>query len=110
MITKKVCNNKTRDAKNDLMEIIDYIANDKKDLSKSIYHKLKNKALTLSNMPLKGRIVPELKIFSIDIYREIIENPWRIIYRVQDKEVIILAVIDGRRNIEDIIFEKLLGK
>jgi Txe/YoeB family toxin of Txe-Axe toxin-antitoxin module len=61
-------------------------------------------------MPLKGRIVPELKIFNIDIYREIIENPWRIIYRVQDKEVIILSVIDGRRNIEDIIFEKLLGK
>ncbi len=97
-------------AKKDLLDIIDYIAQDKIDTAKSIYHKLKDKASSLSNMPLKGRIVPELKIYGIDIYREIIENPWRIIYRVQNDEIIILVVIDGRRNIEDIIFEKILEK
>lgn len=97
-------------SKNDLAEIIDYIAIDSQETAKNIYDKLKNKADSLLDMPQKGRIVPELKILGIEFFREENENPWRIIYRIQDKEIIILAVIDGRRNLEDIIFDKAVLK
>jgi plasmid stabilization system protein ParE len=97
-------------AKKDLYDIIDFISLDKKDVAKKIYNKLKEKAKSLELMPKKGRIIPELENYNIDLYREIIENPWRIIYRIDNQEVIILAIIDGRRNVEDIIFERIIKK
>ena len=59
-------------------------------------------------MPEKGRIVPELEFFHIRTYREIIESPWRIIYRIEEQKAHILAVIDGRRNVEDILLQRFL--
>ena len=46
-------------------------------------------------MPLQGRIVPELEEHGLKIYREIIENPWRIIYKTEGQTVYILAVTNG---------------
>ena len=59
-------------------------------------------------MPLKGRIVPELRFFNILSYREMIYPPWRIIYRIMEDKVWILAVIDVRRNMEDILLERFV--
>jgi plasmid stabilization system protein ParE len=59
-------------------------------------------------MPLRGRTVPELRDHGVLNYREIIVSPWRIIYRVQDSAVIVLAVIDGRRSLEDVLLYRLL--
>jgi hypothetical protein len=56
----------------------------------------------------RGRIVPELKEFSLRIYREILTPPWRIIYKVSDADVYVMAVIDSRRNVEDILLDRLI--
>lgn len=97
-------------ARKELDEIIDHIAKDKKEIAKTIYFKIKDKVQALSNMPQQGRLIPEFQTAGIELYREIIEHPWRIMYRIRDNEILILTIIDGRRNIEDIIFDKLLGK
>ena len=95
-------------ARDDLFNIVDYIASESEPTARKIYSKIKSKADSLSTFPNKGRVVPEFAEFSINIYREIIESPWRIIYRIHDSNVIVLAVIDGRRDVEDILFEKIL--
>ncbi|HPJ41757.1 MAG TPA: type II toxin-antitoxin system RelE/ParE family toxin [Spirochaetota bacterium] len=41
-------------------------------------------------------------------YRELIVVPWRIIYRIEEQKVYILAVIDSRRNFEDIILKRIM--
>jgi len=41
------------------------------------------------------------------IYREIVTAPWRIIYRISDKNVYVLSVLDARRNVEDILLKRL---
>ncbi len=58
-------------------------------------------------MPERCRIVPELKEQGILQYRELIVKPWRIIFRIAEKKVYALSVLDSRRNIEEILLERL---
>jgi toxin ParE1/3/4 len=52
---------------------------------------------TLEKFPLAGRKVPE---FEDENLRELIAYSYRIIYRVEVPEVIVAAVIHGKRNLE----------
>ncbi len=98
----------TQTAQTDLRKIIEYIANDSDINARRIYPDIKNKSDNLRLMPLQGRIVPELRYFGILIYREIMIPPWRIIYKIEENKVWVLAVIDGRRNIEDILVNRFV--
>lgn len=64
-------------------------------------------AAGLGNHPERGRIVPELESYGITAYRELIVAPWRIIYQVRGNDVYVLAVVDGRRNVEDVLLDRL---
>ena len=44
------------------------------------------------------------------VYRELIVRPWRIIYRVSTKRVLVLAVLDGRRDLEGLLLSRLLRR
>ena len=98
----------TKSAEHDLGHIIDYIAQDSLDRALEIFHTIRTSVSALMSLPERGRIVPELKIHGISTYRELVISPWRIIYRIEEKKVIIMTVIDGRRNLEDILLERLL--
>ncbi len=95
-------------ARKDLENIIDYISQDNVDIAITIFEKIKSKCYTLNQFPDRGRIVPELKAYGILSYRELIISPWRVIYRTSEQKVYVLAVIDSRRNIEDILMERFL--
>ena len=95
-------------AYNDLEEIVNYIANESSDIALNVLRRIKDKVESLIHFPERGRIVPELKFHNIENYHEIILNPWRIIYRIDNYKVYVIAIFDGRRNFEDIILERLL--
>lgn len=95
-------------AENDLREIVAYIAIDSPSSALAILRKIKQAASKLRKLPERGRVVPELLSQGILIYREIIVAPWRIIYRVSDKCVYVLSVVDSRRNVEDILLKRLV--
>lgn len=88
--------------------MIDYISQDHVDTAMTIFEKIKSKCDTLRQFPERGRIVPELKVCGILRYRELIIPPWRMIYMISDKKVYVLAVIDARRNMNDILIERFL--
>lgn len=96
-------------AQSDLKQIIDHIAVDSPDNALGILKKIREEASSLYTFPDQGRIVPELKDQGIHIYREIIVPPWRIIYRISDTNVIVLSVIDSRRNVEDILLDRFMN-
>ena len=98
----------TETAERDLEEIIDYIALDSVDVAIKIFLKLKTKAESLNIFPKRGRVVPELRENDIFSYRELIINPWRIIYRISGEKVFVLAVLDGRRDLSSILLERLV--
>ena len=99
----------TKTSKNDLERIIGYIAErDSVSTASKIYKKIKDCAGNIENYPKKGKIVPELSKHNIISYFEHIILPWRIVYRIENEIVYILAVIDGRRNIEDILMDRFI--
>jgi toxin ParE1/3/4 len=95
-------------AGNDLKNIIEYIAEDSPVNALKILNKIKQKASSLYTLPERGRIVPELQDQGILIYRELIIPPWRIIYRISEKKVYVLSVLDARQNVEDILLKRLI--
>jgi plasmid stabilization system protein ParE len=94
-------------AKQDLSDIIEYIAIDSPDNALKTLQKIKKIASILHSLPERGRVVPELQDQGIMIYREIVTAPWRIIYRISDQNVYVLSVLDARRNVEDILLKRL---
>lgn len=98
----------TKAAQLDLTNILEYIAGETGQQADAIYQLIKQKAELLQTMPQQGRVVPELRFFGILSYRELICRPWRIIYKVEESKVFILAVIDGRRNAEDILLDRFM--
>jgi len=95
-------------AENDLKEIIEHIAIDSPAEALKIFKKIKQKASSLYTLPERGRIVPELQDQGILFYRELIVRPWRIIYRISEKKVYVLSVLDARQNVEDILLKRLI--
>jgi toxin ParE1/3/4 len=95
-------------AERDLKQVIDYIAIANPDNALQLLIKIRQKTSSLYTLPERGRIVPELQDQGIQTYRELILARWRIIYRITDSTVYVLSVIDARRNVEDILLDRLI--
>ncbi len=93
-------------AENDLLKIIEYIAQDNPGNALKILDKIKEKVADLSFFPEKCRIVPELYNQGITLYREVVIPPWRVQYRIADSQVFVLSVLDSRQNIEDVLLRR----
>ena len=98
----------TENAQYDLEEIIEYIKTDSVEVAKNIFFEIKEQCNNLSIFPESRRIVPELQHIGIVRYRELIYKRWRIVYKVENEKIYILIVIDSSRDIEDILFRRLL--
>lgn len=98
----------TKSAAFDLGSIIDYLSSDSIETGERILSKIEQTAFRLTLFPYRGRIVPELKEQGVLIYHELICPPWRIIYRIEAKTAWIMAVVDGRRNLEDLLLQRFL--
>ena len=96
-------------AENDLTNIIEYIAVDSTSNAVKIFKKIKKRASNLYHSPERGRIVPELRDHGIFQYRELVIPPWRIMYRISEKNIYVLSVLDSRQNIEDILLKRLVN-
>jgi toxin ParE1/3/4 len=96
-------------AERDLVGIIEYIAADNPANASRVFRKIRQKASNLYSFPQRWRILPELRDQGISQYRELIIPPWRVICRISEKPVYVLAVLDSRQNIEDILLKKLIN-
>ena len=61
------------------------------------------------NYPSGVHILKELLALGIREYREIFFKPYRMIYRVMDKNVYVLLIADGRRDMQTLLQRRLLG-
>jgi len=84
----------TETAKNDLIAIRRYIAEDSATAATNWIERLKTKARNIIHQPLAGRIVPEL---SRDDLREVIARNYRIVYQVHSDRVSVLTVFESHR-------------
>jgi len=94
-------------AEKDLWGIVEFISGDDVPAALDVLRRFQERAAALDKFPGRGRIVPELDQHGIRQYRESIMAPWRIVYRVDGAIVYVMAVLDGRRNLEDLLLERL---
>ena len=75
-------------------EIADYIAQDKPSAAEKWINTVFSKVEQLKSSPEIGRIVPELNNTQ---FREIIYGNYRIIYRIEKKQISILTIRHGKQ-------------
>jgi toxin ParE1/3/4 len=82
-------------------EIAEYIAMDKPSAANKWINAVFSKVGQLASSPEIGRVVPEIKD---DRFRELIYGNYRIIYRVEKKQISVLTIRHGRQllTVEDI--------
>lgn len=98
----------TPEAIEDILEIYNYILErDGEERAESILNRLEKKAYSLDTLALRGKFPEELMPFGNRKIREAQETPWRIFYRVEKNEVVVLAVLDGRRSMAELLHERL---
>jgi toxin ParE1/3/4 len=88
----------TENAIKHLVNIYEYIAFNSPTYAKRMVDRITRRSEQIANHPLSGRKVPEYKA---DDVRELIETPYRIIYRIKPDQIDVLAVIHGARLLPD---------
>jgi toxin ParE1/3/4 len=100
----------TKDAERDLEEIYFYIAeHDSRRRADHILDRLVRATDALRTSPDRGSYVKELRTLGIAEYRQIFFKPYRLIYRVHAKQVVVYVVADGRRDMASLLARRLLG-
>jgi len=99
----------TDDAARDLEELYDYIAlHDAPQRANYVLEQIEKAFSRLSKFPKRDAHPKELLALGILEYRETFFKPYRIIYRVLDKDVYILLIADGRRDMQTLLQRRLL--
>ena len=97
------------DAEDDLFEIYRYVATyDTVNKAENLLTKLEELCKSLKDFPGRGHVPPELDRIGIKLYREIHFKPYRIIYQVIKKDVYVHCILDGRRDLMDLLQKRLL--
>ena len=99
----------SEDAEKELGAIYDFIARaDCVEQAGRIQDELMDAILTLEKLPGRGKCPQEMLILGISEYREIQCPPWRIFYYSNQDRVGVVAVLDGRRDINVLLQRRLL--
>ncbi|MDY6987380.1 MAG: type II toxin-antitoxin system RelE/ParE family toxin [Thermodesulfobacteriota bacterium] len=99
----------TKDAARDLNDLYDYVTeHDSPQKADYLLEQIEKTFSTLSEFPERGVYPKELLALGIREYREIFFKPYRIIYRVMDKNVYVLLIVDGRRDFQSLLQRRLL--
>lgn len=97
-------------ARRDLLSIVEYLVERSPGAAAATLERLERRAATLSRSPERGRVVPELARIQLRDYRELVIRPYRLFYRFAGRKVVVLGIFDSRRNLEDLLLDRLLGE
>lgn len=94
----------------DLDDIADYIAShDGQDRAERVARGIEKAYVSLALFPNRGTYVRELLETGNRDFREVYFKPYRIIYRVHERKVVVFLIADGRRNMQVLLTRRLLG-
>ena len=98
-----------KEAEKDILDIYNFVSKaESSSSSLSLIDRLEETCASLSKFPERGQIPQELEKIGVYQYRQVHYRCYRIIYEVIGQEVYILCVLDGRRNLPEILERRLL--
>ena len=86
----------TDSAEEQLHAIYEYIARTSPDYALRMVDRITQRSQQIAEHPISERQVPE---YGLDQIREVIENPYRIVYYIKPDQIDVIAVIHEARNI-----------
>jgi toxin ParE1/3/4 len=93
----------------DLLDINDYYLWEISDrIASKIIDSLESAVNNLAEFPDRGSIPKELLSLGIRQYRQVIEKPYRIIYETFTDKVVVHAILDGRRDMQSLLMQRIL--
>jgi toxin ParE1/3/4 len=97
------------EAEKDIVSIFEYVFyNDSPDKADYVYAKIKESINNLTTNPERGHIPKEFEKIGIIEYFEIHCKPFIIIYQIIYKKIMVHCVLDGRRDLEDLLLKRLI--
>ncbi|OGV63322.1 MAG: plasmid stabilization protein [Lentisphaerae bacterium RIFOXYB12_FULL_65_16] len=99
----------TQGAEDDLVALWSHLAADK-SLSDADYvlGKIKAAIESLGRSPARGHVPPELDRIAVHDYLQIHFKPYRVVYQIRDRAVYVYCVLDGRRDLQVLLRQRLL--
>ena len=77
------------------LEAVDFIAKDRPQAAAAWLEELLERVGALDKFAKRGRVVPEI---GKETHRQIFQYPYRIIYRIDASQVVVLTIRHGRRE------------
>ena len=95
----------------DLESIIDYLAaHGEPTRAFDVHDGIVSRVESLAAHPNGGHVVPELREVGISDYRELIEGPYRIRFRIYNSDIVLVAVFDARRDLTRLLIDRAMGR
>ncbi len=99
----------TAGAERDIEEIYDHIAEcDSRASADHVLDRLLEVADDLSVLPERGSVPKELRALGLREFRQLFFKPYRVIYRIVGRDMVIVLVADGRREMQSLLERRLL--
>jgi toxin ParE1/3/4 len=93
----------------DLEGILDHVAFETGPAAAERVHELLLPAIErLTTMPGRCRVIPELRAIGVTEYRERIVRPYRVCFRLHGSDLVLVTVLDGRRDIEEVLVDRAI--
>lgn len=97
------------DAEDDLFDIYRYILkHDSRESAEYVLDSIEALYNSLEQLPQRGHIPLELERINVSNYLELHFKPYRVIYEIDGKKVFIHCILDGRRDLQDMMERRLL--
>ena len=94
-------------AQKDLEVIVTFVAKENTQAALKIFRTIRMKAHSLYRFPKRGPTIPELAHIPELSFRELVISPWRLVYRIKQNHIEVLAFFDSRRDLSEVLFERL---
>ena len=96
-------------AEDDLFELYRYVKeNDSEQKALDLIENIEGLIMNLDSLPSRDHIPKELDRISVKNYREVNYKSYRVLYEIEGKKVNVFAILDGRRDLQDVLERRLL--
>ncbi len=98
----------SRAAARDLEEIYEFVAESDSEIkADQLIDRLEKTLQALATHPERGAYPSELRALGISEYRQVFFKPYRMIYKVIDRNVVVYLIADGRRDMQSLLSRRL---
>lgn len=97
------------EAQADIREIYTYISeHDSVQSADDVFGNIEELCYSLNQLPERGHVPPELSRINVTHVLEVHLKPYRVLYKIDGRNVYVHCILDDRRELQDLLERRLL--